>query len=568
MRTTLARLFFAVMIHCAGLAGTPADGQGPRFAGHQFSSGGKEARNGIAESIPQRSDDSRPNVIVILVDDMGWSDIGCYGSEIPTPNLDALAAGGVRFTQFYNTGRCSPTRASLLTGHYPHQAGMGHLDDKQFPDHPGFQGKLADTSVTIAEVLRDAGYATLMSGKWHLGHHHGCDPWNRGFGHSLSFPKGGIYFPAQGNGPPRNRIFIDGREHLLDDPVFGQDWYGTTLTVDWGLKFVDQAIEEDRPFFLYLPFCAPHFPLMAPEEVIAGYRGKFLDGWDRLRDARWKRQIEMGLVDPRWQLTERAPNTPAWDKVSPQDQKRCDDQMAIYAAMIDQVDDSVGRLVRGLQQRGELENTLLFFMSDNGGNAEGGPDGKYTGDHPGDAHSNVFVGQNWATLNNTPFRKWKHHTHEGGIATPLIVSWPGKIRQQPGSVVHQPGHLIDILPTIVAATGATMPNRRHDHTLFPPEGIDLMPAIAGRPLERNSPIFFNHEDNRAVRDGQWKLVAAAGKSWELYDMQADRTETHDLSGQQPERVAAMAKRYREWAVRTLVVCETSDRKWDSPEPGR
>ena len=497
----------------------------------------------------------RPNIVVILVDDMGWSDIGCYGSEIATPNLDGLAKGGLRFTQFYNTGRCSPTRASLLTGHYPHQAGMGHLDGTVKPGHPGFQGKLAETSVTLAEVLREAGYFTAMTGKWHLGQQHGTPPWKRGFDRSLNLQAGGVYFHNQTGSKGGAKLFLNGEERPLNDPQFGQ-WYGTFLWPQWGLKFIDEALAEKEPFFLYLAHCAPHFPLMAPAEDIARYRGKYLAGWDELREARHRRQIEMGLVDAKWPVTPRAPNSPAWATLSEEERKRFDHMMAIYAAMIDTMDRSVGMLVDGLRERGVLDNTLILFVSDNGGNAESGPNGRYEGDNPGDPHSNVFLGQNWATLNNTPFRKWKHFVHEGGSATPLIAHWPRGIPEpQRGQLVHRPGHVIDIMPTIVEVATAKYPAKLNAKPIEPMEGVSLTPAFKGQPLARSQPIFFNHEDNRAVRDGRWKLVSLARQPWELYDMDADRTELNDLSAQHPERVATMSAQYEAWAKRTRVVMD-------------
>lgn len=502
----------------------------------------------------------RPNVVVILVDDMGWSDIGCYGSEIPTPHLDALASNGVRFTQFHNTGRCSPTRASLLTGHYPHQAGMGHLDNTVKPNHPGFQGKIADTSVTMAEVLKDAGYFTAMTGKWHLGQQHGTPPGKRGFDRSLNLQAGGVYFHNQTGSKGGAKLYLNGEERPLNDPEFGE-WYGTFLWSQWGLKFVDEAISAKQPFFLYLAHCSPHFPLMAPEADIAKYRGKYLAGWDVLRVARHQRQIEMGLVDAEWPLTPRDDKSPAWADVPEDERQRFDHIMAIYAAMIDTMDRSVGMLVDGLRERGQLDNTLILFVSDNGGNAESGPNGRYEGANPGDGHSNVFLGQNWATLNNTPFRKWKHYVHEGGSATPLIAHWPtGIAESQRGQLNHQPGHVIDIMPTVVAVASAKYPSEHNGHAIDPVEGVSLLPAFSGKPLIRNEPIYFNHEDNRAVRDGQWKLVALAGQPWELYDIHADRTELHNLVSQHPDHVAAMAAQYEAWAKRTRVVTDDDSKQ--------
>jgi arylsulfatase len=489
---------------------------------------------------------------------MGWSDIGCYGSEIPTPHLDQLAQKGLRFTQFYNTGRCSPTRASLMTGHYPHQAGMGHLDGTVRPRHPGFQGKLVDSSVTMAEVLQQAGYFTAMTGKWHMGQQHGTPPWKRGFSRSLNLQAGGVHFSNQGGEKGGAKLYLNGEEKALNDPLFG-DWYGAFHWANWGLKFIDEARAEKKPFFLYLAHCAPHFPLMAPDEDIERYRGKYLVGWDQLREQRYRRQIEMGLIDPKWPLSDREPTTPAWDEVSQTEKDRFDHMMAIYAAMIDTMDRSVGTVVEGLRERGELDNTIILFLSDNGGNAESGPNGRYEGDHPGGPNSNVFLGQNWATLNNTPFRKWKHFVHEGGSASPLIVHWPAGVAESlQGKLYHEPAHLIDIMATVVDLTGARYPQEFNGHAIEPMEGISLKPALSGAPLQRSVPIFFNHEDNKAVRDGDWKLVALKGKPWELYNMRDDRSELHDLASQHPERVQHMAAQYDAWAKRTRVIVEGAE----------
>jgi arylsulfatase len=497
--------------------------------------------------------DQRPNVVVILVDDMGFSDIGCYGSEIATPNLDNLAKNGVRFSQCYNTGRCSPTRAALMTGLYPHQAGMGNLDDNVVAGHAGFQGKLADTCVTMAQVLKDAGYFTAMTGKWHMGQQHGTPPWESGFTRSLSLKAGGIYFYNQVSKKDA-KLFLNSEEKKLDDPQFGQ-WYGTDLWTDYGLKFIDEAKQAKRPFFLYIAHVAPHFPLMAPQADIDRYRGKYMVGWDKLREQRYKRQIEMGLVDAAWPLTDRPESTPAWDTLSAEEKDRYDHLMAIYAATVDVMDRNIGKLVNGLRERKELDNTIIVFLSDNGGNAESGPKGKYNGpEQSGGPNSDVFIGECWATLNNTPFRKWKHYVHEGGTATPLIAHWPNGIASTRYGVLEtQPAHVIDIMPTVLAVTEATYPKERKGVVLDPYEGVNLLPAIRGEALNRTLPIFFNHEDNRAVRDGNWKLVSLKGKSWELYDMQKDRTEMNDVVKNNSDVVTRLSKAYDDWAVRTRVV---------------
>ncbi|QDU87472.1 Arylsulfatase precursor [Pirellulimonas nuda] len=493
----------------------------------------------------------RPNIVVILVDDMGYSDIGCFGSEIPTPNIDALAAGGVAFTQAYNTARCSPTRASLLTGHYPHQAGMGHLDGTFVAGSLGYQARIADTSVTLAEVLAPAGYFTAMSGKWHLGQQRGTPPWERGFQRSLNLQAGGTHFPNQ---TPKAgaKLYLDGEELALNDPRFGDDWYGAELWTDWGLKFIDEARDAGKPFLLYLAHCAPHFPLMAREEAIARYRGKYTQGWDKLRGARHAKQIELGIVDAGWPLAPRPKGVAAWDDLTDAQRDRFDNMMAVYAAMIESIDVSVGRVVDGLRERGELENTLIVFLSDNGGNAESGPNGRTDGDGAiGSPDSNVFLGQSWATLSNTPFRRYKHHTHEGGIATPLILSWPERVAgAERGALNREPVHVIDVMPTALAASGAAYPQELGGHAIEPFEGVSLLPALRGEPLVRTNPILFEHEGNRALREGRWKIVTFGSQPWELYDMRADRTEQHDLAGEQPDRVRAMAARWDAIAKRT------------------
>ena len=520
--------------------------------------------------------DSRPNIVIVLVDDMGWSDIGPYGGEISTPNLDALARGGVRFTQFYATPRCSPSRASLLTGLYPHQAGMGHLDNVIRAGSAGTTGRLNERSVTIAEVLRDAGYFTAMAGKWHLGQQNGSPPWERGFGRVLNLRAGGMFFPNQnfpGGGELTRRgqepLYLDGTPIPRDSALLGQDWYATFLWTDFGLKFVDEAKKADKPFLLYVPHNAPHFPLMAPQELIARHRGKYTAGWDSLREARYRRQLRMGLIDARWPLSPREVASPAWDSLSPEAKDRFDHLMAVYAAMIEGIDTSIGTLVRGLQARGVFDNTLILFMSDNGGNAESGPDGLFNGDPPGGPNSNVYLGMNWATLGNTPFRRFKHFTHEGGIATPLIAHWPQGIpSDRRNGLEHQPSQMIDVMATVVDITGAAYPREFKGHAIQPVEGVSLRPAFGGRPLTRTRPIFWEHEGSRAVRSGNWKLVSTYPEGWELYDIAADRVERNDLAARHPDIVRALAAEWEAWARRTNVDPWTGPRRlpWGDDAP--
>jgi arylsulfatase A-like enzyme len=495
---------------------------------------------------------ARPNIIVILIDDMGWSDFGCYGSEIPTPHIDALAAGGLRFTQFYNTARCSPTRASLLTGLYPHQAGMGHLDNTVFENSKGTQGRLRDDCVTMAEVLAGAGYFTIMTGKWHMGQNNGTPPWKRGFMRTLNSAIGETYFPDQKQ-RREHGLHLNAKRYELDAPIFGEDWYGPDLLTEWGLKFVDEAKASQKPFLWYFAHSSLHFPLQVPQADIDRYRGKYMAGWDKLRTERHWRQIEMGLVDAKWQLAERPPDALAWDSLSDADKDRFDHIMAIYAAMLDRVDRSIGTLVDGLAQRGMLDNTLILILADNGGNAESGPRGRLEGDQPGGPQSVVFLGQCWATLANTPFRRYKHFTHEGGIATPLVAHWPAGIpNERNGKLEHQPGHLVDIMPTAVAVSGASYPSEFNGHAIQPMEGISLLPAFAGQPLQRKEPIFWEHEGNRALRSGKWKLVLKLKGLWELYDMDVDRTESRNLIEEEPELANGLIAKWEAWAARADV----------------
>jgi arylsulfatase A-like enzyme len=487
---------------------------------------------------------AQPNIVVILVDDMGFSDIGCYGGEIPTPNLDRLAAGGLRFTQFYNTGRCCPTRASLLTGLYSHQAGIGHMTEDQ--GVPGYAGHLNDRCVTLAEVLRGAGYFTTMAGKWHVGQNHGVTPWGRGFERSLNAPAGGFYLPDSA----RAQLFLNGKSVPSRGGELPQDWYSTDLWTDVGLKFIDEARAAKKPFFLYLPHNAPHFPLQAPAEDIARFRGKYKAGWDKLRAERYARQQKIGLIDPAWALAPRAPNVQAWDSLPAAEQDRFDHIMAVYAACVHHMDAAVGRLVDGLRNRGALDNTLILFMSDNGGNAESGPTGRSDGD-PTRADSNWYCGESWANLQNTPFRRYKHFNHEGGIATPLIAHWPAGINAR-GEWRKQPGHLVDVMATCVDVGGAKYPAERNGVAIVPMEGRSLVTAFANQPIARDA-LYWEHEGNAAVRAGDWKLVRAGrNAAWELYDLSKDRTEQHNLVTQHSEKAQELAAKWEAWAQRAQV----------------
>jgi arylsulfatase len=476
----------------------------------------------------------RPNIVLIMADDMGFSDLGCYGSEISTPNLDGLASSGVRFTQFYNTARCCPTRSSLLTGLYPHQAGIGHMvNDRGLP---AYQGYLNNRCATIAEVLAPAGYRTLMSGKWHVGEKRPHWPLDRGFERYFGLISGASnYFRLD---PGRQMAF--GNEPFTPPGKF----YMTDAFTDYALRFLDEQRGSQSPFFLYLAYTSPHWPLHAWPEDIARYRGRYKIGWDELRRRRHQRMIEMGLVDRRWPLTPRDPAAPAWNSVTDADMR--DLRMAVYAAQIDRMDQNIGRVLAKLREMGVEQETLILFLADNGGCAEQVERGQ-AGSPPGTPDSFTSYGLPWANASNTPFRLYKHWVHEGGIATPLIARWPGVIGK-PGSITHQPGHLIDLMATCVDVAGAAYPAGR-----TPLEGRSLRPILEGRKRRGHEALFWEHEGNRAVRQGKWKLVSRYPGDWELYNLDRDRTEMNNLAPRHAGRVREMAAAYEKWAARCGVV---------------
>ncbi len=490
----------------------------------------------------------RPNIIVILVDDMGFSDIGCYGGEMPTPNIDRLAKNGLRFTQFYNTGRCCPTRASLLTGLYSHQAGIGRMVDDQ--KLPGYRGFLSDRCVTLGEALKAAGYFTAVSGKWHVGHsEESMWPLQRGFDRFYGTTEGGgFYFKVKAG-----RTIREGNELLYSqDKQPPAEWYTTDAWTDHGIKFVNEALDEKKPFFLYLAHNAPHFPLQAPEAEIAKHRGKFKAGWDKLRAERYERMVRSGIVESTWALSPRPDNIKPWDKLTAEEQDRFDHMMAVYAAVMEKLDSNIGRLVDALKKRKVLDNTLILFLSDNGGTAEGGPNGRSNGPGAmGSADSDVYYGPGWATLSNTPYRRYKIQNHEGGISTPLIAHWPAQIKDT-GALRHQVGHVIDLMPTCLEAAGAKYPTEFKGKPIQPMEGKSLLPAFKNQDLERSA-LYWEHFGNAAVRAGDWKLVRL-GKDgpWELYDLRTDRTELKDLAADKPAKAKELAAMWEAWASRAQV----------------
>ncbi|MBN2093394.1 arylsulfatase [candidate division KSB1 bacterium] len=490
---------------------------------------------------------SRPNIVLMMVDDMGYSDLGCYGSEIHTPNIDQLANEGLKFSQFYNAARCCPTRASLLTGLYPHQAGMGGMvKSPQNSTAGAYQGYLNDQCVTIAEVLKTAGYRTLMSGKWHVGESRPHWPTDRGFDRYFGLISGAAnYFDISKTKSP-NVV----RQMALDDQPFTppkEGFYMTDAITQHAVDFLDQETGNSNPFFLYVAYTAPHWPLHALPEDIEKYRGKYREGWEVLRNRRYQKMVEMGLINPEWPLSPPDPEAMPWENVP--DMELMDLKMAVYAAQIDRMDQGVGKIMNKLREMGQAENTLVLFLSDNGACHESGPlgfDNRKNGLPPGGVDSFMSYGRSWSNASNTPFRLHKHWVHEGGISTPLIAWWPGKI-QQPGTITHQPGHIIDIMATCCVVAKAKYPAKIDNKPIIPLEGKSLTSVFKGKTRKLHETIYWEHLGNRAIRQGKWKLVSVNKGQWELYDLEADRTELKDLSTIYPAQLKEMIRIYEKWA---------------------
>jgi arylsulfatase len=506
----------------------------------------------------------RPNIILILVDDMGFSDLGFTGSEIRTPNIDSIAKRGAALTSMYNAARCCPTRSALLTGMYPHKAGIGHMGSNL--GTPAYQGYLRDDTATIAEALRPAGYRTLMAGKWHVG----GDLWAT---RVSTWTLGAKGFPT-----PLQRGFdhyygmIDGVTHyfspwfiMQDDhkvEVSPTDFYFTDAITDQAIRMIEDSVRDQKPFFLYLAHAAPHWPLHAPEETIARYDGTYKQGWESLRGARHEEMRARKILQHDWSLSPRDPDVAAWKDTPAKDWEAR--RMAVYAAQIDRLDQQIGRVFDALRRLGQFDDTLVLFFSDNGGCAEpmrADGWGKFypsvTNDGrkinignrsdllPGGPETFMSYEQSWANVSNTPFRFFKHFVHEGGISTPLLAQWPARWRSQ--GVLHSPCHVTDLLPTILEAAGAHYPAELGGHGLQRPDGESLMPLLSGKPWTRQQPLFWEHEGNAAVRAGNLKLVRQFDRPWELYDMERDRTELDNLAGRNARLVRDLESRYQHWA---------------------
>ena len=497
----------------------------------------------------------QPNIIVIMADDAGYSDFGCYGGEIETPVLDKLATNGLRFSQFYNTGRCCPSRAALLTGVYQHQAGMGHMTKDR--GLPSYSGTILPNVPTLAEKLKKGGYRTMMTGKWHLGTEPKQSPIARGFDRfygTRNFIDS--YFTVLEHCPVflDDKIVLPGTETPVNHLHPDQEWYTTDVFTDYALHFMDEAFKKhsNQPIFLYIAHNAPHFPLHAREEDTKKYRGRFRDtGWDKLRQQRYERMIELGLIKKEWALS--PADVPKWDTYDAKLRDELDLKMALYSAIIDRMDQNIGRVIEKLRTAGRLDNTLFLFMVDNGVPGTGVHDWRglfaKNGRHPETRVDNYSEwgrrggwssssGRGWANLSNAPFRMYKRYTHEGGVATPLIVHWPDGLKDR-NKLRHAPGHIIDIAPTCLNAAG--LPTKGM-------EGQTLLPVFT-----KDSPqlrtLFWEHEGNRAVRQGDYKLVAQHNTSWELYNMRKDRSELHDLTKSMPQKAAELKRLYEAWAHR-------------------
>ena len=529
---------------------------------------------GLVAPVAALAAEARPNIVVIMLDDLGFSDLGCFGGEIRTPNVDRMAAEGLRLTRFYNASRCCPTRAAMLTGLYPHQVGLAR--NGQDLTHDG---------ATIAELLRSNGYQTAMVGKWHLSetasiggktegaehmawlnHHADFDrrfarlatyPINRGFDRHYGSIWGVVdYFDPFS--------LVDGEKPVRDLPA---DFYMTDAITDKSVESIRAMSRDDRPFFLYVAHNAPHWPLHARPEDIARYQGRYDNGWHALRDERYRRQVASGLLDPvKYPLPALMGQGPDWDRLDADGHAHQAALMEVHAAMVDRVDQGIGQIVAALGETGKLDNTMIVVLADNGASPErylrpgfdrasetrDGSKIQYEGRFaPGSERTWGYIGSYWANAANTPFRFWKVEAFDGGCHTPVVVRWPAGIKAAPGSSNDQLGHVIDLMPTCLDVSATPYPRDFAGHPILPLEGTSLTPVFQGNKAEAGRSLFFEHEGGRAVVDRDWKLVTQRGQghSWELYHVSVDATETHDLAAEQPRRVAEMAKSWLDWADR-------------------
>ena len=517
----------------------------------------------ILSSCSQETEQQKdlPNIVLIMADDMGYSDISCYGGEIETPNLDRLANQGVRFTEFYNGARCCPTRASLLTGLYAHQTGIGHMVGTD-NDKPGHNGILNDHCLSIAQVLKQNNYRTFLTGKWHVAKEDESDkknwPLQRGFDNVFGTIKGGGNF--------FNPKSLNENEKPV---ILSEDFYYTDAISKKAVEYIDKSLKETPkdPFFLYVAYTAPHWPLHAPDSTIEKYKGRFDKGWDVLRKERITRMKDMGIIKSGWKLTDRDPDIPSWDNAK--NKEWFLRRMEVYAAQVDEMDRGIGKIIDALKENNSLDNTLIIFLSDNGGCAEEiipewtnfiktllkdtvsrqGEEiriGNHSDIMPGKENTFQSVGLPWANLQNTPFRLYKHYVHEGGISTPLIMHWPAGFEAS-GELRHNPGHIIDIMATIVDVTHSEYPKEYNGKSITPMQGISLIPFVKDSSIHVDRNIYWEHEWNRALLNYPWKLVAKDQNSdWELYNLKDDRTETNNLANIEKEKVLKYSEEWKKW----------------------
>ncbi len=552
----------------------------------------------IIQSANAAAPAERPNVVIIFADDLGYSDIGCFGGEIETPNLDRLAGNGIRFNQFYNTSRCCPARASLLTGLYSHQAGIGLMVYNNYGD--GYRGSINDKCVTFGEVLSSAGYQTMMVGKWHAGHIPAARPEVRGFERFTGiYPHIDSYWKVLRNCDiyRDQKLLIPAGENPVDPYAPEQEFYTTDFFTNAAIDYIDQATaQKDKPFLLHLCYNAPHFPLEAPDELIEKYRGKYLKGWDELRKEKLDRMKNMGLVTSKQLLPEeyncvaqRIPGVPfkikvdidllpEWNTLSRQDREELDFRRAIYAAQVDRLDQNVGRIVEKLENTGQLDNTLIMFFSDNGCSGETDLFGMNWHQYKRANYKqwrkasgwSVSQGQCWATYSNTPFKKYKQFVHEGGISSPFIAHWPKGIAQKGQIVSDQIFHLVDIMPTLCDLAQVEYPETYKGRNIIPSPGMSMLPYWkdnVNQPLKRT--LYFQHLNHSAVRQGDWKLVTLNDRDdsqWELYDMSQDRSETNNQIQARPDIAKQLKEKWRKWAKTSNVLPFPEDRQLIGKHP--
>lgn len=536
-----------------------------------FSCTGSRKSNEIAKK------NERPNIVLIMADDLGYSDIGCYGGEVRTPNIDKLAANGMQFTQFYNTSRCCPTRAALLTGLYNQQAGIGEMTTAR--KAPGYKGYLTENTVTLAEVLKASGYHTAMTGKWHVSNtievsgkgeqlkwlnHQAVHPY---FSPVEQYPTSRGFEKYYGNIFGVVDFFdpfslVNGTTPVESVP---KDYYHTDAINDTAVNYIKEFSKDDKPFFIYVAQTAPHWPLQALPEDIKKYEDTYKVGWDAIREARYRQMVAKGIIDPATApLSPRMKKDLSWENNKDKDWDAR--AMAVHAAMIDRMDQGIGRIISALKETGQLDNTIIVFLSDNGASPENcmnyGPGFDRPGQTrdgekinypvkkdvlPGPETSFASIGERWANVANTPYQYAKEQSYEGGIRTPMIVYWPKGIKKS-GILTNHLGHVMDFMPTFLEVAHAKYPANFNGHAITPFTGVSMLPVLKGEKEMVHNTLFNEHFKARYVRDEEWKMVSLSGDTtWRLYKINQDQTELNDLAAAYPEVVDRLAKQWRVWA---------------------